>query len=226
MHEQGFRAPEAKRIAGISYRQLDYWTRTGLVTPSVNDAHGSGTQRLYSFQDLATLRVIKKLLDTGVSPAAGSQGGRVPAGDGSPAARRDAHVRRHGGLRGSLARGGRRPAAQRPGRVRDLPRRGLQRPRGHRRRGRETASPKGCGRRVVSAQPAGLDVQPLQSDTIRFAHASRAPVRAAARLLRHRVGVRAHVVRHRLRQGRPRARSGSLPTSTCRSSTSTSRSRR
>jgi len=67
MNEQGFRAPEAKRIAGISYRQLDYWTRTGLVTPSIKDAHGSGSQRLYSFQDLATLRVIKRLLDTGVS---------------------------------------------------------------------------------------------------------------------------------------------------------------
>jgi DNA-binding transcriptional MerR regulator len=67
MSEQGFRAPEAKRIAGITYRQLDYWTRTGLVTPSVKDAHGSGSQRLYSFQDLATLKVIKRLLDTGVS---------------------------------------------------------------------------------------------------------------------------------------------------------------
>jgi DNA-binding transcriptional MerR regulator len=67
MSEQGYRAPEAKRIAGITYRQLDYWTRTGLVTPSIKDAHGSGSQRLYSFQDLATLRVIKKLLDTGVS---------------------------------------------------------------------------------------------------------------------------------------------------------------
>lgn len=67
MSEQGFRAPEAVRIAGISYRQLDYWTRTGLITPSVNDAHGSGSQRLYSFQDLATLKVIKRLLDTGVS---------------------------------------------------------------------------------------------------------------------------------------------------------------
>jgi DNA-binding transcriptional MerR regulator len=67
MNEEGFRAPEAKRITGITYRQLDYWTRTGLVTPSVRDAHGSGSQRLYSFQDLATLRVIKGLLDTGVS---------------------------------------------------------------------------------------------------------------------------------------------------------------
>jgi DNA-binding transcriptional MerR regulator len=55
------------RIVGISYRQLDYWTRTGLIRPSVRDARGSGTQRLYSFQDLALLRIIKKLLDTGVS---------------------------------------------------------------------------------------------------------------------------------------------------------------
>jgi DNA-binding transcriptional MerR regulator len=67
MAEQGYRVPDVCRIVGISYRQLDYWARTGLVTPSVRDAHGSGSQRLYSFQDLVSLRVIKKLLDTGVS---------------------------------------------------------------------------------------------------------------------------------------------------------------
>lgn len=67
MSEQGFRVPEVTKIVGISYRQLDYWARTDLVRPSIQDADGSGTQRLYSFQDLATLRVIKKLLDTGVS---------------------------------------------------------------------------------------------------------------------------------------------------------------
>ena len=67
MSEQGYRVPEVCRIVGISYRQLDYWARTDLVTPSVRDAHGSGTQRLYSFQDLVTLKVIKNLLDTGVS---------------------------------------------------------------------------------------------------------------------------------------------------------------
>ncbi len=66
MAEQGYRVPEVCRIAGISYRQLDYWARTGLVRPSVRDAQGSGTQRLYSFQDLAQLKIIKKLLDTGV----------------------------------------------------------------------------------------------------------------------------------------------------------------
>ena len=67
MAEQGYRVPDVCRIVGISYRQLDYWARTGLVTPSVRDAHGSGSQRLYAFQDLVSLRVIKKLLDTGVS---------------------------------------------------------------------------------------------------------------------------------------------------------------
>lgn len=65
--DQGYRAPEAQKIVGVSYRQLDYWARTGLVTPSVRDASGSGTQRLYGFQDLVLLRSIKNLLDTGVT---------------------------------------------------------------------------------------------------------------------------------------------------------------
>src|SRR2546423_9544834 len=64
---EGYRVPEVCRVVGISYRQLDYWARTGLVTPSVRDAGGSGTQRVYSFQDLVQLRVIKKLIDAGVS---------------------------------------------------------------------------------------------------------------------------------------------------------------
>jgi DNA-binding transcriptional MerR regulator len=67
MVEHGYRVPEVTRIVGISYRQLDYWARTGLVRPSVKDAQGSGTQRLYSFQDLATLKLIKRMLDSGVS---------------------------------------------------------------------------------------------------------------------------------------------------------------
>jgi DNA-binding transcriptional MerR regulator len=64
---EGYRGPEVCKLVGISYRQLDYWARTELVTPSVREAGGSGTQRLYSFQDLIQLRVIKKLLDAGVS---------------------------------------------------------------------------------------------------------------------------------------------------------------
>src|SRR5213595_3124029 len=64
---EGYRVPEVCRVVGISYRQLDYWARTGLVTPSIRDAGGSGTQRLYSFQDMLVLRIVKKLLDAGVS---------------------------------------------------------------------------------------------------------------------------------------------------------------
>jgi len=67
VEEQGYRVPEVCRIVGISYRQLDYWARTHLVTPSVREAGGSGTQRLYSFQDLLQLKVVKNLLDAGVA---------------------------------------------------------------------------------------------------------------------------------------------------------------
>jgi DNA-binding transcriptional MerR regulator len=63
----GYRGPTACKAAGITYRQLDYWARTGLVEPSVRPATGSGTQRLYSFRDILVLKVVKRLLDTGVS---------------------------------------------------------------------------------------------------------------------------------------------------------------
>jgi DNA-binding transcriptional MerR regulator len=63
----GYRGPTACAAAGITYRQLDYWARTGLVEPSVRAAHGSGSQRLYSFRDILVLKVVKRLLDTGVS---------------------------------------------------------------------------------------------------------------------------------------------------------------
>ena len=63
----GYRGPTACRAAGITYRQLDYWARTGLVEPSVRSATGSGTQRLYGFRDILVLKVVKRLLDTWVS---------------------------------------------------------------------------------------------------------------------------------------------------------------
>ncbi|MBC3841689.1 MerR family transcriptional regulator [Streptacidiphilus sp. 4-A2] len=63
----GYRGPTACAAAGITYRQLDYWARTGLVEPSVRAAQGSGTQRLYSFRDVLVLKVVKRLLDAGVS---------------------------------------------------------------------------------------------------------------------------------------------------------------
>ncbi|WKV75182.1 MerR family transcriptional regulator [Streptomyces sp. PCS3-D2] len=63
----GYRGPTACAAAGITYRQLDYWARTGLVEPSVRAAYGSGTQRLYSFRDVVVLKIVKRFLDTGVA---------------------------------------------------------------------------------------------------------------------------------------------------------------
>jgi DNA-binding transcriptional MerR regulator len=62
-----YRGIPAASAAGISYRQLDYWDRTGLVQPSVRGAAGSGSQRLYAFRDILVLKLVKRLLDTGVS---------------------------------------------------------------------------------------------------------------------------------------------------------------
>ena len=63
----GYRGPTACTVAGITYRQLDYWARTALVEPTIRPAAGSGSQRLYSFRDILLLKVVKRLLDTGVS---------------------------------------------------------------------------------------------------------------------------------------------------------------
>src|SRR5918998_3440358 len=67
MEETGYRGPQTCKIVGITYRQLDYWTRTGLVVPSIQAASGSGSQRLYSFNDLLQLKVVKSLTDAGAS---------------------------------------------------------------------------------------------------------------------------------------------------------------
>ncbi len=64
---EGFRGPQVCTIVGITYRQLDYWARTDLLRPSLADAKGSGSQRKYSYQDLVELKVIKQLLDAGIS---------------------------------------------------------------------------------------------------------------------------------------------------------------
>ena len=63
----GFRAPQVCKIVGITYRQLDYWARTDLIVPSLQTAQGSGSQRRYSFKDIVQLRVVKRLLDAGMS---------------------------------------------------------------------------------------------------------------------------------------------------------------
>ena len=66
MAGEGYRGPQVCKIVGITYRQLDYWARTDLIRPSLADAKGSGTQRMYSYRDLVELKVIKSLLDAGV----------------------------------------------------------------------------------------------------------------------------------------------------------------
>ena len=64
---EGYRGPQVCKIVGITYRQLDHWDRTGLLQPSLRAARGSGSQRLYSYRDVVVLKIIKQLLDSGVT---------------------------------------------------------------------------------------------------------------------------------------------------------------
>ena len=64
--EQGYSGDEARKIVGITYRQLDYWARTELIRPSLSDASGSGTRRRYSYRDLLKLKAVKALIDAGI----------------------------------------------------------------------------------------------------------------------------------------------------------------
>lgn len=69
----GFSGPTVCRLSGVTYRQLDYWARTGLVTPSITPASGSGSKRTYSYSDVLEVKVIKSLLTSGVSLARARQ---------------------------------------------------------------------------------------------------------------------------------------------------------
>lgn len=64
---RGYRGAVASRVAGITYRQLDYWARKQIVEPSITPSHGSGSRRLYSFRDVVILAVSKRLLDAGIN---------------------------------------------------------------------------------------------------------------------------------------------------------------
>ena len=66
MGNEGFSGTKAAQLVGITYRQLDYWARTELIRPSLTDAAGSGSRRLYSYRDLLELKVVKSLLDAGI----------------------------------------------------------------------------------------------------------------------------------------------------------------
>lgn len=65
--EQGYRGPAVAKMVNISYRKLDHWTTKGLVKASVRGAEGSGTQRLYSYEDIVRLKVVCRLRDAGIS---------------------------------------------------------------------------------------------------------------------------------------------------------------
>ena len=78
--DEGYRGAQVCSLVGITYRQLDYWARTGLLRPSIADATGSGSQRRYSYGDVLELKVIKRLLDAGPQAPAGPAGRRVPPG--------------------------------------------------------------------------------------------------------------------------------------------------
>ena len=66
MTSVSFSGAQAAKIAGISYRQLDYWARTNLIRPSAVDAKGSGSRRSYVYSDLLELKVDNNLLDAGI----------------------------------------------------------------------------------------------------------------------------------------------------------------
>jgi DNA-binding transcriptional MerR regulator len=70
---EGFSGPKVCRLTGVTYRQLDYWARTELVTPSITPASGSGSKRTYAYRDVLEVKVIKSLLDSGVSLARARQ---------------------------------------------------------------------------------------------------------------------------------------------------------
>ena len=66
MGENGYSGTRAADVVGMTYRQLDYWARTGLISTSIASAAGSGSRRLYSYRDLLELRVVKSMLDAGI----------------------------------------------------------------------------------------------------------------------------------------------------------------
>ncbi|MHB1937980.1 MAG: helix-turn-helix domain-containing protein [Acidobacteriaceae bacterium] len=64
---EGFSTNRAARLTGVNPKTLHYWDHTGLLTPGVQVAHGTGSRRFYSFRDLVAMRVVHELREQGVS---------------------------------------------------------------------------------------------------------------------------------------------------------------
>lgn len=64
--QQAWTAREVCRIAGCTYRQLDYWIRTGLIFPAVQ-ADGSGTRRQFSYDEVRIAVAVTLLRDSGIA---------------------------------------------------------------------------------------------------------------------------------------------------------------
>ncbi len=65
--KMSFNTKTAVKLTDLTPRQVDYWDRTHFIKPSVKEASGYGTGRLYSFEDIVQLKVAKTLIDKGVS---------------------------------------------------------------------------------------------------------------------------------------------------------------
>jgi len=62
-----YSASDVCKIIGLTYKQIDYYDRTNFIKPSINGAEGYGSRRMYSFSDLMKLKVIKRLMEAGIS---------------------------------------------------------------------------------------------------------------------------------------------------------------
>ena len=63
----GYTAKQVTAVTGVPYQTLNHWARTGLIEPSIAKATGTGSERVYSFRDLITLKVAAELRNSGIT---------------------------------------------------------------------------------------------------------------------------------------------------------------
>jgi len=68
LKRDAFTSKQACYLSGCTSHQLRYWDKVKLVSPTIQSSNGKpGVPKLYSFRDIVSLRVIKTLLDNGMS---------------------------------------------------------------------------------------------------------------------------------------------------------------